>query len=52
MSGVEGARDYDTLMPSHLKRYQTGGDITSSPSVVTSAARSSITIDYARTIFH
>lgn len=25
MSGVEGARDYDTLMPSHLKRYQTGG---------------------------
>jgi putative transposase len=26
MSGVEGARDYDTLMPSHLKRYQTGGD--------------------------
>ena len=27
MSGVEGTRDYDTLMPSHLKRYQTGGDI-------------------------
>jgi len=25
MSGVEGARSYDTLMPSHLKRYQTEG---------------------------
>jgi hypothetical protein len=25
MSGVEGARDYDTLMPGHLKRYHTNG---------------------------
>ena len=25
MSGVEGARSHDTLMPSHLKRYQTEG---------------------------
>ena len=44
MSGVEGARSYDTLMPSHLKRYQTEGSYHfSSPSVATSAPRFSRT---------
>jgi putative transposase len=51
MSGVEGARDYDTLMPGHLKRYHTNG--TDHFITFSCYLRSPfLNNDHARTIFH